>query len=201
MSEKFATGTEHAPEQYVSRLPLLSDLGSTQHPPLRPALQYTRKLLPTVLAVLIGTVLIVVKPVSHLSGDPQYSYLLLVVYTIYFFAGGNTVGRHLQITLIGLVGTCTGIAWAALGTQLGCIANRRVGQVGSTYGRLVPAIFFATMAFVGALVKSRYARLYSGCMLSIFVSIFLLGKGVNTFQVGRESCVDTCADRQPSVLG
>ena len=170
-------------ESYTPQLPPLCSLGSTQHPPLRPVLVYVRTLLPTILAVCLGTILIVIKPVSYLSGSPEYSYLLLVVYTIYFMAGSKTVGRHLQTSSVGVAGACVGILWSALAVELGCIANRRAGVVGSLGGRVIPALFLAAMAFTAAFVKSRYARLYAGCMLSIFVSIFLLGKGIGDFQV------------------
>lgn len=185
MAEKVSSDAANMGEEaYSSQLPPLRELGSTQFPTPRPALQYIRRLLPNTIVVLLGSLMLVIKPVAHLSGDPEYSYLILVIYTIYFTAGGNTVGRQLQVTAIGIAGTCVGIGWSALGIELGSIANRRAGAVGSLYGRLVPAVFFATIAFIGAFVKSRFARLYSGCVLSIFVSIFLLGKGVDRFKVG-----------------
>ena len=188
---------------YHPQLPPPGAVGCTQPHPTPRWQQLLHRLLPPVLAVLFGAILIVVRPASDLSGDTQYGFLLLVIQTLFFFAGENTFGRHLQITVIGIVGATVGICWSALATELGCIANRRAGREGSIGARVAPAVFLAAISFACAFGKSKYARLNTGFTLAIFVSIWLISAGVVELKVCSRlfHSVGTCLRFARSMLG
>lgn len=167
------------------QLPPLPPVGCSQPAALPTWRRLLRRVLPQVVSVFIGACFIVIRPISSLSGDAQYGFLILVIYTLFFFAGENTFGRHLQITLIGILGAAVGVGWSALAVEIGCIANRRAGRVGSVGARIAPALFLATIAFAGGYGKSKFPRLSTGFMLSIFVSIWLISSGVAIDRVSR----------------
>lgn len=163
---------------YLPQLPPQPPVGSTQ-PEASPTWQrLLHRFLPQVMSVFLGAILIVVRPVSSLSGDAQYGFLVLVVYTLFFFAGENTFGRHLQITLIGLLGAAIGVGWSAVAIEIGCVSNRRAGRTDSMGARVSPGVFLAAIAFIGGFGKSKYPRISTGFMLAIFVSIWLISSSV-----------------------
>lgn len=87
---------------------------------------------------------------------------------------------------IGISGAVIGIGWSALGYYLGCLSNRRSNipeGENSVGARAACATFLAFMSFVAADLKSRFPRLTTGCLLSVFTSIWLLAITVQEHEV------------------
>ncbi|KAK9893742.1 hypothetical protein P389DRAFT_107891 [Cystobasidium minutum MCA 4210] len=136
-----------------------------------------KRLLPCVISVFLGSVFIVVNRLAFLSGTAQHAFLIIVIYTLFFHPAQHTVGKHIQVTVIGLTGAIVGIGWSALGYYLGCLSNKNASVAPGTTSvgaRAACAVFLAAIAFVAADLKSRYPRLTTGCLLSVFASIWLL---------------------------
>jgi hypothetical protein len=84
---------------HVTTLPSLPEkTGITQRKQLHPWVEIAKRLAPSVLAVLIGSILVVTKPVAALSGTADYEFLIVVAITLFFHPANHTIGMHIQWT-------------------------------------------------------------------------------------------------------
>lgn len=91
---------------------------------------------------------------------------------------------------IGISGAIGGIAWSLLAYYLACLSNRNYDTaegINSVGARAAFAIFLAAIALVAADLKSRFPRLTTGCLLSVFTAIWLLAITTSDRQVSRAS--------------
>lgn len=85
-------------EHYVSSLPFLSSVGTTQQTLLHPKIRTLKRILPSVIAIFLCSIFVVVKDIAELSGTKDFAFLILVIYTLYFHCNATTVGKHIQVT-------------------------------------------------------------------------------------------------------
>lgn len=119
-------------------LPMLQRIGETQDTGGHALYDLVKQLSPSVFSILVCCIFVVVKPIAFLSGEADYAFLILVAYSLFFHAGGHTVGRHIQSTIIGVAGAVCGLGISAVAIELGCIANRIEGSNDSVGGRTAP---------------------------------------------------------------
>lgn len=57
-----------------------------------------KRLLPCVLTIFLASIFVVNKRIAFLSGTAEYSFLIIVIYTLFFHPAQHTVGKHIQVT-------------------------------------------------------------------------------------------------------
>jgi hypothetical protein len=95
-----------------------------------------KRICPSILAFIACAILVTVRPVSDFSG--KYAYFVLIAYTLYFHPGTHTVGKQVQVTVIGILGGVVGLGVSAVAIELGCVANALADGEDSIGGRASP---------------------------------------------------------------
>lgn len=165
-------------EPHVTSLPPLPSSNKTAKQNRANAfLIILKRLLPCVISVFVGAIFVVNKHIAFLSGTAEFAFLIIVIYTLFFHPAQHTVEKHVQVTAIGICGAVIGIGWSALGNYLACLSNSKDNtplDANSVGARAACAIFLGAIAFIAADLKSRFPRLATGCLLSVFAAIWLL---------------------------
>lgn len=100
----------------------------------------SRRLLARTLSTFICSVLIVIRPFSHLGG--QWAFLALTIKELHFSAQ-DTLAQQLEATVLHVWGGLCGIGISALAKYLTSLVSDPVNQ------RALPAIFLVIISFFG----------------------------------------------------
>lgn len=136
-----STKAEKLPPAYVCRLPAVEVSAEDSESLWSRARKVIKTLLPSTVSIFLCSLLVAIKPIAFLSGGANYAFLVLVIYALYFHAGGQTIGKHIEVTIVGILGATLGIAISALATYIGCVSNRIQGEDNSIGGRVSPGGF------------------------------------------------------------
>ncbi|KAL1705659.1 hypothetical protein EV121DRAFT_279390 [Schizophyllum commune] len=134
----------------------------------------SRRLLARTLSTFICSVLIVIRPFSHLGG--QWAFLALTIKELHFSAQ-DTLAQQLEATVLHVWGGLCGIGISALAKYLTSLVSDPVNQ------RALPAIFLVIISFFAGGLKSRLPRLTGAARIVMFISVWLLMQDVGQTQI------------------
>ncbi|TFK82012.1 hypothetical protein K466DRAFT_531014, partial [Polyporus arcularius HHB13444] len=127
---------------------------------------FARRPLARLLSTLLCSIIIVIRPFSHLGG--QFAFLVLALKEL-VFSVQESLAQQLELTCLNILGALLGIGISSLGKYLASLSGPD-----SPRARVTCAVFLIVISFLAGLAKSRLVRLQLSTRISCFISIWIL---------------------------
>ncbi|EOQ99783.1 hypothetical protein J056_001325 [Wallemia ichthyophaga EXF-994] len=132
--------------------------------------RFTVLVLPPVLSSFICCLFILIKPISHFSGE-HFSFLLFTIFNLFFYPNGS-IGSQIELTVLGFVFGVVGLGISNLSIYFTVLVNKET--IDHTFARTIPCVTLTLIAFVAAYARSKLPRLMVASRTIQFVAAWSL---------------------------
>ncbi|TIA72097.1 hypothetical protein E3P91_02260 [Wallemia ichthyophaga] len=132
--------------------------------------RFTVLVLPPVLSSFVCCLFILIKPISHFSGE-HFSFLLFTIFNLFFYPNGS-IGSQIELTVLGFVFGVVGLGISNLSIYFTVLVNKET--IDHTFARTIPCVTLTLIAFVAAYARSKLPRLMVASRTIQFVAAWSL---------------------------